>query len=277
MNMNGIPHHTYPPTDMQSPELAYILFYAIFFSIMLVAAAWTIWHSSRTRSLDAVLAFVGGSIVGFFVPPLYNKLSMVWFPSNIPMPYMTVFGMHDPMFDLVGNSLFFGTGGYLFWYALTSGHSIRAAFVLPILGAMVAEVVYQVPFLQAGMYIYYGDQPFRIGGLPAHWIAINVAVPVVSGYLMYWLTENSHTKRQRQAAILTAPAITAGFVFVVHAPVTMMLYSEVPTFARQLAGALCIALCVGALVFIAKRCFGDGWPVPAAKTPTPAPNSQHAG
>lgn len=119
-----------PPLDMQSPELAYQVFYVIFAVQLVAALGWLVWHSTRNRTRLPLIAFAGSLVVGYFVLPLFNYSLLTWFPSNIPGSYITAFGMRDPLFDFVGYTLYFGLGGYIVMRSLQQTRSSSACRLL---------------------------------------------------------------------------------------------------------------------------------------------------
>jgi hypothetical protein len=99
------------PVEMQAPAAAYTVFYAIFAVTMVVSVGWLLWRTRATRSPLPLAAMAGGVAVGVVIPPIYNALTLVWFPDNIPGTFVTAFGMRDPLFDAAGYALFIGFGG----------------------------------------------------------------------------------------------------------------------------------------------------------------------
>lgn len=235
-----------PPLDMQAPVEAYTVFYILFAGQLAGALAWMAWRARKNRTWLPVVVLAGAFVAGWLVSPVYNALTFVWFPSNIPHPLMHAFGMNDPAFDPMGYALFIGFGGWVLYEQLKAGRGARAVW-LNALGWGVADLVYEVPFLNAGMYTYYGDQPFEVFGFPIHWVFLNAAIPVISGLALYLLIERSKASPRTIAwGAAFTPAFAAGMLMIAIFPIATMLNADVPSFARQLAaiGSAAIALCI---------------------------------
>jgi len=74
----------------------------------------------------------------------------------------------------------------------------------------IADLLYELPFLAAGVYTYYGQQPFAILTFPLHWLVMNSAVPVITGFIMYWADRLSTTEQGRAVAVFASPILSGG-------------------------------------------------------------------
>jgi len=240
------------PLDMRAPQDAYTVFYVLFAINMAGTLAWLAHRAHRERSTAPLAALAGGLLVGMIVPPIYNALTKVWFPSNIPLPYVEAFGMKDPLFDMLGYALFIGFGGYLLLTQLRAGHGARAVYATFLLWG-VTDLVLEIPFLQWGLYQYYGDQPFEIVGFPLHWVVLNGFVPVAAGCLMYLATDR-WPGSQRGAALRVAacPALAGGLLMVPIFPVATSLHADVASGVRMAAAVVAVAMTAAAVVAAAR-------------------------
>jgi hypothetical protein len=232
------------PVEMQAPATTYLVFYLLFAIAMIPTVAWMAYDARRRRSAIPLAALGGGLIVGLVVPPIYNYLTLVWFPSNIPLPFVKAFGMNDPWFDALGYALFVGFGGYLLYLQFIDGQGARAVYTTFALWA-VTDLVLELPFLAAGMYRYYGDQPFMIGGFPLHWVVMNGLVPIVSGTSMYFVAERWPSGRRGAALrVLVVPVVTGALLMIPIFPVATALHAEVPSAVRWFASVVAITICL---------------------------------
>lgn len=241
-----------PPFDMRSPQTAYTVFYVLFLAQFAGSAVWLVWHARRTRSAVPLAALGGAAVIGYLVPPVYNHLTLVWFPSNIPHPYIEAFSMKDPFFDWMGNTLFFGFGGYVAMRVIASGAGARGVCLVALAWG-VADLLYELPFLAAHMYRYYGDQPFLVGGFPLHWVVLNSSVPVLVGVIMYELTTRARTPRERLLGAAAAPVAAGACLFIPILPVALTLHGDFPSAARYAAAVLTMAIALATIVAIARR------------------------
>jgi hypothetical protein len=241
-----------PPLDMRAPHAASIVFYALFVVGMLGTVGWMLLQARRRRSALPLAALGGGLLVGAIVPPIYDFLTLVWFPSNIPAPFVTEFGMKDPTFDALGYVLFIGFGGYLLYTQLLKGIGARAIYMTFALWA-VTDLLLELPFLHAGLYRYYGDQPLLIGGFPLHWVFMNGFVPSLTGVLMYATTELLPCSRRAAAwRVAACPALAAGLLMIPIFPVAAALHADVASWVRVVAALVTIAASASGTLALAR-------------------------
>ena len=162
---------------MHAPSASYTVFYIVFIANLVGSVGWLAWRARATRSTLPLAALAGGLAMGVVAAPMYNALTLVWFPPNIPGAFITAFGMKDPFFDLVGYALFIGFGGWFLCEQLRAGHGARAIW-LTFAAWGAADLVFELPFLHWGMYRYYGDQPFTVGGFPIHSATAMIVAPI---------------------------------------------------------------------------------------------------
>jgi hypothetical protein len=259
-----------PPLDMHAPSGAYTVFYVLFVANLAGSGGWMLWRARSTRSVLPLAALGGGLAIGVVLPPIYNALTLVWFPSNIPAPFLTAFGMKDPFFDLVGYALFIGFGGWVLCEQLRAGRG-RGAIWLTFAAWGVADLLFEVPFLQWGMYTYYGDQPFTIGGFPVHWVFMNGTVPVLAGVLMYVAIEHWPFAPGGVAwRVAAAPAVAGGLLLIPMAPVATALHADVASWVRWAAALVSIAISVATLRWIVAQFPASAAPVPDSRPTPPA-------
>lgn len=238
------------PLSMLAPPAAYTAFYVAFLLGAAGASVAIGLRCYRTRSWLPVLALIGGFGVGVVVPPIYNTLTLVWFPSNIPGTFVTAFGMRDPFFDAIGYALFIGFGGWVLCEQLLAGAG-RRAIVSTYLFWGVADLVIELPFLRWGLYTYYGYQPLTISGFPLHWVVMNGLIPVVSGYAMYLVARHWPGGRAGAAGrVVLCPAFAAGVLLVPMAPIATALNAAVPDLVRVVASLASIAISLSLLRWI---------------------------
>lgn len=240
------------PSDMHSPTAAYTTFYWLFFAQVAVAVVWLAYVAWRNRTAIPLAALGGALVVAYFAPPLLNRLTLVWFPDNIPLAYIHAFGMRDPLFDYLGYALFFGLGGYSCYRLIGSGRGARAVYGVAVVWG-VADLVYELPFLRWGLYTYYGPQPFQILGFPIHWVLINSMVPVVTGTLMHLATSGHDIDRRRMLLRVAGCPPLASFVTLgVAMPIGVALNATTTAAAVHLAALLSIAMALGLILFCAR-------------------------
>jgi hypothetical protein len=241
------------PVGMHAPSASYTVFYVLFAVNLLGSVGWLGWRARATRSPLPLAALAGGFAVGVLMPPIFNALTLVWFPSNIPAPFVTAFGMKDPFFDLAGYAMFIGFGGWWLCEQLRAGRGARAIWLTFVVWG-VADLVVELPFLHWGMYRYYGDQPFTVGGFPIHWVVMNGTVPVIAGALMYAVADHwPFGGGSASVRVAAMPAVAGGLLLVPMAPVAVALHADVASWVRDAAALVSVAISMATMRFIAAR------------------------
>ena len=237
---------------MHAPGTVYTVFYILLAVNVAGSLGWLIWKARREETPLPLAAFAGSLAIACVLPPIYNTLTLVWFPSNIPLPFVTAFGMKDPFFDFLGYALFIGFGGYFLCAQLQRGAGARVVW-LTFAAWGLADLALEIPFLQLDLYTYYGHQPFLIGGFPLHWVFMNGLVPVLTGLLMYGAAERWPGGRGGAAwRVAACPAIAGALLFIPLAPVATALNADVPQGLRYAASLLSILISLAAMRAIAR-------------------------
>lgn len=241
-----------PPFTMESPTATYTAFYWLFAAQLLLVAGWIALAAWRRRSVVPGGVLLGAVAIGYFAPPLLNRLTLVWFPNNIPFAYITAFGMRDPVFDFIGYVLFYAGGGYACFLMLANGKGARGVYVVTLLGG-VADALFELPFLHFGMYTYYGDQPFLIAGLfPLHWIVINATVPALCGVVILMAVKRGGSSRVMFWRSAFAVVVAGSLTIAVALPVGVALNSTLPAIVVRIAAVLSIAGAMGLVLACAQ-------------------------
>jgi hypothetical protein len=122
--------------------------------------------------------------VAGFGEAMLDTLSDIWWPTNIPLTAYRAFGVHVPLYALLGYSLFLGFGSYLVFEFISDGRGDR--FLWATAGVFfAADLLYEIPFLNLHLYRYYGPQPLRLAGFPLYWPVLNAMVVIAGGAMLY--------------------------------------------------------------------------------------------
>ncbi len=159
-----------PPWGMTTPATAQSVITAILAVVVagFVAAALADWK--RSGSPAFLLMLVGGYVCSFNEATV-DVLGHCFFPVDGVNGY-TAFGRTVPVWVVLAYVVFFGGLSYVMALALRRGASHRAMWCgIAVFGVL--NVLLEIPMLRAGLYLYYGYQPFAIGGFPVSWLVIN--------------------------------------------------------------------------------------------------------
>jgi hypothetical protein len=225
---------------MSAPETGAWIFTLLQVVQFVPLTAWAIWWSVRHKDALPVLALIGGALSGVFFEPIVDHLTQLWWPYDMPLHLYTVFGIHIPAVTTIGYAFFLGLGAWWVWGLIESGRGARGIWLAAALFA-VADLIYEIPFLLAGVYEYYGDQAWMVGGFPLTWDAMNFAVPIVGGWMFWFARDRLRSGGSWLALVL--PSIAMGWLLFAAAPVALALHADIPQALRWVLGGMTIAIC----------------------------------
>ena len=235
-----------PPVDMQAPLLLAWAFTIAMFLQTIPTAFWYLRRSFIERSAVPIMAVLGGAAAGLG-SGLIDHLSMIWWPLNIPLPAFRVAELQVPVFDVVGYCLFMGVGSFYVYEAIQGGkgseHIWKTAAVF-----FIADLIYELPTLNLGLFEYYGPHPFVIAKFPIYWAFLNAMIVVAGGGLFYFLFA---TIGRYWYLAFCAPIMSLGVLLGISWPVFITLHMDVPAIVRWIAGGYAILGSVWMIRFVA--------------------------
>lgn len=233
--------------------------------VILAFIAWRIWQ--KERSPIPALCMVGGALA-ILMEPIVDVLGQVWFPRDGQWRLLETWGRPIPWFIVV-YIWYVGGQAYLSYRKLDQGGRGRDIWKLYGL-FFVANVICETPGLYMNLYAYYGHQPLNFFRLPLWWPAVNAAMPILAGTLIFLLRPYLQGWRVL-AVILLIPAADGMANAAVAWPTWNALNTRLPAAIVWAAGCLTVALASLMIHFIAlvadaKNAGGAVRPVAAAKT-----------
>jgi hypothetical protein len=260
-----------PPWEMGTPSTAQTIITMVLAVVVaaFVVAALVDWR--RSGSPAFLLMLVGGYVCSFNEATV-DVLGHCFFPVDGVIAY-TAFGRPIPVWVVLAYVVFFGGLSYLMALAFKRGASHRTMWLaIAVFGVL--NVLLEIPMLRAGLYVYYGNQPFAVGGFPLSWLVINSlgslfgAVVVVR---LSWFFTGA-----RQLLLIFVPFATYMASWVLAMPHFAITNTDMPNGVRMVAAALSLAL--GAIAIDALIRIGTGqWRLlPPQPADTPTENRMHA-
>jgi hypothetical protein len=232
---------------MHAPRTLGWVFTFIFIAQFVPATAWMLHTAWRRRTIVPVLAILGGLAAGFGESML-DTLTELWWPVNIPLTAYRGFGVHVPLYALLGYSLFLGFGCYLVFDLIRRGKG--AQWIWAVAGAFfVADLLYEVPFTSLNLYRYYGPQPFRLGGFPLYWAFLNAMAVIVGGWMFHAVAHRLHG--WRSVAAFAIPIMALGPLMGAGWPVFSTLHMNVAAPLRWLTALFAMAVSVWLVTWVA--------------------------
>ncbi|THX26057.1 hypothetical protein D6D12_06481 [Aureobasidium pullulans] len=236
----GIPR---PPINSPIPTTNIIIEQAVMYTSGLIGVALGTIDAYRTKTLLPLLLPISGAFIAF--PEL-----MLDVLGGLYHPWPTT---TYPSFHLLGReivpwvSVWFGYGAFMqtllrLLHNNASTKNLWLFWGLMVLGDLVIEEI----FLPMGAWVYYGNQPLRVGSLPWWWLPCNsigvfLAAAVAfraRGYLRGWKV---------LFVVFSTPISVAGTYGAIALPCWFAVNGDFGWFVTQMCGLLTMAL--GLLLF----------------------------
>ncbi|HLF40849.1 MAG TPA: hypothetical protein VI854_05165 [Acidimicrobiia bacterium] len=236
-----------PPTGMEMNETAQAVFTIgqVIPVLVLGFIAWRLWQ--RERTVVPILCMVGGAFAVFY-EPIVDVLGLVWFPRGGQWRMFETFGRPIPWFLVV---YVWYVGGQAFLAYRKHEQGARGRDIWRLYGTFfVINVVLETPGLYMDLYAYYGHQPFEFFRLPLWWPAVNSAMPILAGTLVFaaW----PYLKGWRALAVIPLVPAADGMANAAAAwPTWSALNTQLPWGAVWAAGAVTCGLAALMVHFIA--------------------------
>lgn len=148
-------------------------------TVMLVltalAAAGTVllaWRESQRRRDLVPLFVLAGAALAIYYEPLGDMLGLAYYPEIGQVTWIDTFGRKTPLFVALIYFSYFPP--FIFWFLRAAEVGITRRTWWRVWGGTVAATFIFEPIpLHFGLWLYYGEQPFRLFGFPLYWAFIN--------------------------------------------------------------------------------------------------------
>lgn len=231
-----------PPWGITTPAtpqaiIATVLALVVAGFVVAASASW-----QRTTQPTFLILLAGGYICSFNEATV-DVLGHCFFPNDGVLSY-TAFGRGVPVWVVLAYVIFFGGLSHVMAAAFKNGAS-RATMWTGIAIFGVLNVVLEMPMLGAGLYVYYGYQPFAIGGFPISWLVINSLGSLFGAVVMVrlsWFFTGA-----RQLLLVLVPFATYMSSWLLAMPHFAITNTDMPAGVRMVAAAASMVLGVIAI------------------------------
>ena len=165
-----------PPQGLVFPQAPQLVATVILWVLVAACLLYSLWEWRRTRQPLALLLTLGGAI-SYLNEPIDDVLGLLWHPHPRQWVAIDTFGP-APLWGLGIYTIFFGTMSYLLLLQARRGIT-RQQLWGGILLFFVIDLLCELPLLHYGLYVYYGEPPLQLLGLPLYWLFINIGGPLM--------------------------------------------------------------------------------------------------
>ncbi len=253
-----------PPWGMTTPTTPQTIITTILVLVVagFLVAALADWR--RSGSPAFLLMLVGGYVCSFNEATV-DVLGHCFFPLDGVNGY-TAFGRPIPIWVILAYVVFFGGLSYVMAFAFKRGSSHRAMWYgIGIFGVL--NLILEIPMLGAGLYVYYGNQPFTVGGFPVSWLVINGLGSLLGAVVIVrlsWFFTGA-----RQLFLVLVPFATYMGSWVLAMPYFAVTNTDLSIGAQLAAAALSMALGVIAIDGLIRMGTGQWRLLPPQPVETP--------
>jgi hypothetical protein len=221
------------PENMVFPHTAHVWADVIIW----IVAAGLLGFAIQQRSWLGVVLLLGGGIA-LLNEPVDDILGLVWHPRPGQNTVIDTIGP-VPLWGLPTYIIFFGGIPWLLLRELRRGSFTIKAFWIGIALTFTADLIIELPLLQADLYTYYadGDVPMSIAGFPLYWLFINTTGPIFCAAILF--AAHDHFRGWRAPLLILVPVVAdASCSIAVGLPVYTALHTPDAGAAGRWAGAI---------------------------------------
>jgi hypothetical protein len=188
----------------------------------------------RRGSLLPLICLAGGALT-MFLEPIIDVCWLAFFPRSGQWVGFEAFGRPMPVWLCLAYVWFFGGQTFVAWLRLRDDPSPRQVWRTWAL-FIATDLALEAAGLAFGLYLYYGRQPFDVGGLPLLAPLVNASVPVMAAVVLHLLVPELRGAA-RLLAVVVVPFTDALGNLGPGLPTFTVLNTNLPGWAGDVAAA----------------------------------------
>ena len=241
---------------LHTPSTAHAVIFTIVAISLAALLAGSVWHWRRSGSPTMTLLIVGGGVC-CLNESLVDLLGHCYFPTHGGLMGLTLLGRTVPVWVELTYAIFFGAFPFFLSVLLERGTS-RSRMWAAIGAFWIANSILEVPLLSTHLYVYYGEQPFKVARFPLEWLTINVLGAFFASVVT--VRAAPYLKGRRQLLLVLVPFACYMSSWVVSMPAFWALNSNASSAVKW--AAVGVAIVLGALAIDALIRIGRAAPPP---------------
>jgi hypothetical protein len=198
----------------------------------------------------AVLLFccIGGILCNA-IEPFWDVMGHLYFNEGNTVVFQAFAQMVHPVnYPLWAVLLYIQFGGFQCWvfYLMLSNRATQRTFWVVAGWQVVVNALIEIPLINASVYQYYGNQPFRLLGFPLWWVFTNFGE--LLGSTALFVLVKLFGKKSAVSAILIVPSAFGAWELWTGWPVYAALNTDTNPVVKHAAALAAAAIAVATLV-----------------------------
>lgn len=154
-----------PPYDLPLNSTMQTIATAVLWGGTAVLLFYAVALAKRERSILPVV-LIAAVAVGSLIEPLYDiSYHLFWLDAGRQWTLFTSFGLPQPVWVMPAYVMVFGMPALLMYRSFARGVTLTRVFKLAALTSF-TTAVFEITAINLGLYVYYGESPWRVLGYP---------------------------------------------------------------------------------------------------------------
>jgi hypothetical protein len=172
------------PSDYMADLVAAKIVTYIYYVLNVAVIPYLFYRVVKKQDWVPILLWLGGFICSFSEATL-DIPTHLWWPTNLPGPLYQAYGVNIPYFVPLAYAFNLSMVSYFIYRWIERGVTVKKFFYLWIAITVIYPFL-EFPATHTGVYKYYGDQPFMLGGFACWQSWTNVTGFIFLAFLL-WL------------------------------------------------------------------------------------------
>lgn len=143
---------------------------ALFGVVVVAGAIWALLRWKQTGSPLGIVLLLGG-VIASLNEALVDVAGLCWYPQHGQIVgYRTLLAV--PLWNVLAYTAYFGVTTFVLLEIARAGATQRKLWTI-LGGLLVSELIFEPVVINAGGYVYFGDEPLSLFGMPLYWMATN--------------------------------------------------------------------------------------------------------
>jgi hypothetical protein len=192
-----------PPVYLKMPKTAETIFNIGIGIPLVLCVLVAVQRLARKRDPLFAYCLIGGLLAASF-EPIVDVLGLVYMKEQGAVHTFTIAGRTMPLYICFVYTWYVGGIGYIAYRLFERGVTRKQLFAI---WAVVCgiDIALELPGILVHTYLYYGKQPWSIGGYPLWWGFVNPVMPMAAGAILYKIKPHLSNWAMPFAVIATIP------------------------------------------------------------------------